>query len=188
MIVSAQAPQQMLDRAVNALRSAGTIAATYQVKSSQGTFAGNIVMADSKYRIISKDMKCWYDGATQWAWSSATDEVNITTPTPEDLQMTNPIAAANDFKTNFNMWKSKGQIPGHYAIMLRPKKKSEIQQVYLYINTSTNLLHIAHIKMTDGSKFTITLTGYKTRQNLPAGTFTFDKAMVPAGTQVVDLR
>lgn len=190
LVIAAQAqtPQQMLDRAVNALRSAGTIAATYQVKSSQGTFAGNIVMAGSKYRIISKDMKCWYDGTTQWAWSSATDEVNITTPTPEDLQMTNPIAAANDFKTNFNLWKSKGQIPGHYAIMMRPKKKSDIQQVYLYINTSTSLLHIAHVKMADGTAFTLTLTNYKTHQNLPATTFTFDKAMVPAGTQVVDLR
>ena len=72
--------------------------------------------------------------------------------------------------------------------MLRPKKKSNISQVYLYISNETNLLHIAHIKMSDGSQFTLTLTGYKTKQNLPASTFTFDKAMVPAGTQVVDLR
>lgn len=186
--MQAQTPQQVLDNAIAALRGAGTITANYKVTSSQGNNAGTIVMAGSKYRLVSKEMKCWYDGTTQWAWSQATDEVNITTPTPEDLQMTNPMAAANDFKTNFNMWKSKGQIPGHYAIMLRPKKKSNISQVYLYISNGTNLLHIAHIKMTDGSQFTLTLTGYKTKQNLPAGTFTFDKAMVPAGTQVVDLR
>ena len=167
IVAQAQTPQQMLDKAVSALRSAGTIAATYQVKATQGVFAGNIVMAGSKYRIISKDMKCWYDGTTQWTWSSATDEVNITTPTPEDLQMTNPIAAANDLKTNFNMWKARGQIPGHYAIMMRPNQKSNIEQVYLYINTLTN---------------------YKTHQNLPATTFTFDKSMVPAGTPVIDLR
>ena len=188
IVAQAQTPQQMLDKAVSALRSAGTIAATYQVKATQGVFAGNIVMAGSKYRIISKDMKCWYDGTTQWTWSSATDEVNITTPTPEDLQMTNPIAAANDLKTNFNMWKARGQIPGHYAIMIRPKQKSNIEQVYLYINTNTSLLHIAHVKMSDGTAFTLTLTNYKTHQNLPATTFTFDKSMVPAGTQVVDLR
>ena len=102
--------------------------------------------------------------------------------------MTNPIAAANDFKTNFNLWKSKGQIPGHYAIMMRPKKKSDIQQVYLYINTSTSLLHIAHVKMADGTAFTLTLTNYKTHQSMPATTFTLDKSMLPAGTQVVDLR
>lgn len=184
----AQTPQQMLDKAIAALRGAGTVSANYQVKSTQGNNSGTIIMAGSKYRLVSGDIKCWYDGATQWTWSKATDEVNITTPTPEDLQMTNPMAAANDFKTNFNMWKSKGQIAGHYAMLLRPKKKSDISQVYLYLNNGTNLLHIAHIKMSDGTTFTLTLTGYKTKLNLPASTFTFDKTMVPPGTQVVDLR
>lgn len=188
LMAQAQSPQQMLDKAVAALRSAGTVTASYQLKATQGSNTGNIVMAGSKYRIISRDMKCWYDGQAQWTWSRATDEVNITTPTPEDLQLTNPIAAVADFKTNFNIWKSKGQIPGHYAIMMRPKKKSDVAQVYLYINTSNNLLHIAHIKMTDGTTMTLTMTNYKTHQSLPASTFTFDKTMVPAGTQVVDLR
>lgn len=188
LVAQAQTPQQMLDKAIAALRSAGTISANYKVKSSQGSNAGTIVMAGSKYRLVSNEMKCWYDGKTQWTWSQATDEVNITNPTAEDLQMTNPMAAATDFKTNFNMWKSKGQIPGHYAMMLRPKKKSNIDQVYLYLSNGSNLLHIAHIRMSDGSSFTLTLTGYKTKQSLPASTFTYDKSMVPAGTQVVDLR
>ena len=188
LVAQAQTPQQMLDKAIAALRSAGTISANYKVKSSQGSNAGTIVMAGSKYRLVSNEMKCWYDGRTQWTWSQATDEVNITNPTAEDLQMTNPMAAATDFKTNFNMWKSKGQIPGHYAMMLRPKKKSNIDQVYLYLSNGSNLLHIAHIRMSDGSTFTLTLTGYKTKQSMPASTFTYDKSMVPAGTQVVDLR
>ena len=186
--VQAQTPQQMLDRAIAAMKSAGTISANYKLKSSQGSNSGTIIMAGAKYRIVSGDMKCWYDGKTQWTWSRATDEVNITTPTPDELQMTNPMAAAADFKANFNMWKSKGQIPGHYAIMMQPKKKSDIAQVYLYLANGTDLLHIAHIRMTDGSTFTLTLTGYKTKQSLPASTFTYDKSMVPAGTQVVDLR
>ena len=188
LVAQAQTPQQMLDKAIAALRSAGTISANYKVKSSQGSNAGTIVMAGSKYRLISGEMKCWYDGKTQWTWSQATEEVNITTPTAEDLQMTSPMAAAADFKTNFNMWKSKGQIPGHYAMMLRPKKKSNIDQVYLYLSNGSNLLHIAHIRMSDGSNFTLTLTGYKTNQSLPASTFTYDKTMVPAGTPVIDLR
>ncbi len=188
LVAQAQTPQQMLDRAIAAMKSAGTISANYKLKSSQGSNSGTIIMAGAKYRIVSNDMKCWYDGKTQWTWSRATDEVNITTPTPDELQMTNPMAAAADFKANFNMWKSKGQIPGHYAIMMQPKKKSDIAQVYLYLANGTDLLHIAHIRMTDGSTFTLTLTGYKTKQSLPASTFTYDKSMVPAGTQVVDLR
>ena len=41
--------------------------------------------------------------------------------------------------------------------------------------------------MSDKSVYTIKITDYK-HQSLPASTFTFDKAQVPAGTQVVDLR
>lgn len=186
--LSAQTPRQMLDRAIDALRNAGTVSANYQLKSSQGGNSGTIVMSGEKYRLVSGDMKSWYDGQTLWTWSKATEEVNVTTPTAEDLQMANPMAAAKDFKKNFNLWKASGQIAGHYAIMLRPKSKSNIEQVYLYLTNGTNLLHIAHVKMADGTTFTLTLTGYKTKLSLPASTFTFDKSMVPTGTQVVDLR
>ena len=188
VMAQAQTPQQMLDKAIAALRSAGTLSASYKVRSPQGSNSGTIIMAGNKYRLLSSDIKCWYDGNTQWTWSRATDEVNITTPTPEDLQMTNPMAAAADFKTNFKLWKSKGQISGHYAMLLRPKKKSNIERVYLYISNGTSLLHIANVQMVDGTSFTLTLTDYKTNLSLPASTFSYDKSMVPAGTQVVDLR
>lgn len=182
---SAQSPQQMLDKAVAALQ--GTVSANYSVKSSQGTMNGTIVINGTKFRMLSKDIKCWYDGKTQWTYSTATQEVNITTPTASELATTNPMAAAQSFKKNFNMWKAAGQIPGHYAIMLKPKAKSDISQVYLYLSNGTNLLHNAHFKMADGNTFTITLTNYK-KAGVAASTFTYDASQVPAGTDVVDLR
>lgn len=185
LTVAAQSPKQMLDKAVAALQ--GTVSASYSVKSSQGTMNGNIVIDGTKFRMLSKDIKCWYDGKTQWTYSTATQEVNITTPTAAELATTNPMAAAQSFKKNFNMWKAAGQIPNHYAIMLKPKAKSDISQVYLYLSNGTNLLHNAHFKMADGSSFTITLTNYK-KAGMPASTFTYDASQVPAGTEVVDLR
>ncbi len=185
LTVSAQTPQQMLDKAIAAL--SGTVQANYAVKSSQGNMSGSIVISGSKFRMLSKDIKCWYDGKTQWTYSTATQEVNVTSPTASELATTNPMAAAQSFKKNFNMWKAAGQIAGHYTIMLKPKTKSDISQVYLYLSDGTNLLHYAHFKMSDGSSFTITLTGYK-KASVPASTFTYDKKQVPAGTQVVDLR
>lgn len=182
----AQSPQQMLDKAVAALK--GSVSADYQVKTKQGTMTGSIVINGNKFRLLSKDIKCWYDGKTQWTYSTATQEVNVTTPTAAELSTTNPMAAAQSFKKNFNMWKASGQIPGHYAIMLKPKAKSEISQVYLYLSDGSNLLHNAHFKMADGTTFTITLTNYKTKSGLPGSTFTYDASLVPAGTQVIDLR
>lgn len=188
LFATAQTPQKMLDNAVNALKSSGAVTARYAVKGSQGNTAGTITMSGTKYRIISGDMKCWFDGKTMWTYSKMTDEVNITTPTAADLQMANPYAAAQDFKANYNMWKAAGQLPGTYAIMLSPKKKSPISKLYLYIDSKTYLVRNLHVKMSDGNSYTITLTNYKTGVSAPASTFVFDKSMVPAGTEVVDLR
>lgn len=186
LVANAQSPQQMLDKAIAALK--GSVSATYSVKSAQGTMSGNIIISGNKFRMLSKDVKCWFDGKTQWTYSTATDEVNVTTPTAAELSVSNPMAAAQSFKIQYNMWKASGQIPKHYAIMLKPKAKSDIKQVYLYISEGTNLLHNAHFKMNDGSSFTITLTNYKHNVSTSASTFQYDASQVPAGTSVVDLR
>ena len=99
----AQTPAAMLDKAVASLGSSGTVSASYSVNSPQGSYSGTIVMGGSKFRMLSKPVKCWYDGTTQWTYSAATGEVNVTTPTAADLQMVNPYAAVQGFKRNFNM-------------------------------------------------------------------------------------
>lgn len=185
-LVYAQTPQQMLDKAVAAM--SGAMSASYSVKTNQGVMNGTIVMNGTKFRMLSKDVKCWYDGKTQWTFSTATNEVNVTSPTASELAMTNPMAAAQSFKTGYNMWKASGQIPGHYVIMLQPKVKNDIKKVYLYLNNGTNLLHYANIQMNNGNSFTITLSNCVTKKSIPASTFSFDSSLVPAGTEVVDLR
>lgn len=185
--VMAQSPAQMLDQCVSAINASGGVTANYSISSSQGTSTGTISMQGNKFRVVSPDAKCWYDGTTQWSWSPLTGEVNITTPTAEDLQMTNPIAAVRHFKANFNMKKAKAQTSKTYAIKLTPKKKDSIKTLWLYFDETTSLLRTARFEMSDKSVYIIKITGYK-HKSLPASTFKFDKSQVPAGTEVVDLR
>lgn len=185
--VMAQSPAQMLDKCVSAINASGGVTANYSISSSQGTSTGTISMQGNKFRVVSSDAKCWYDGTTQWSWSPLTGEVNITTPTAEDLQMTNPIAAVRHFKANFNMKKAKAQTSKTYAIKLTPKKKDSIKTLWLYFDETTSLLRTARFEMSDKSVYIIKITGYK-HKSLPASTFKFDKSQVPAGTEVVDLR
>lgn len=185
--VMAQSPSQMLDKCVSAINASGGVTANYSISSSQGTSTGTISMQGNKFRVVSPDAKCWYDGTTQWSWSPLTGEVNITTPTAEDLQMTNPIAAVRHFKANFNMKKAKAQTSKTYAIKLTPKKKDSIKTLWLYFDETTSLLRTARFEMSDKSVYIIKITGYK-HKSLPASTFKFDKSQVPAGTEVADLR
>ena len=188
MIAVAQAPSAMLEKCIAAINASGGATASYSITTPDGTSKGTIAMQGNKFRVISPEAKCWYDGKTQWSWSPLTDEVNITTPSPDELQMTNPIAAARHFKANFNMKKAKAQTAKTYVIKLTPKaKKDAIKTLWLYFDETTSLLRTARFEMSDKSVYIIKITNYK-HQSLPASTFTFDKSMVPAGTQVVDLR
>lgn len=187
VVAMAQTPTAMLDRCVAAINASGGVTANYSITSSQGTSKGTIAMQGKKFRIVSADAKCWYDGQSQWSWTPLTNEVNITEPTPDELQMTNPVAAANHFKANFNMKKAKAKTAKTYVIRLTPKKKDNVKTLWLYFDETTSLLRTARFEMTDKSVYTVKITDYK-HKSLPAGTFKFDKSQVPAGTQVVDLR
>ena len=183
----AQSPVAMLDKCVAAINTGGGVTASYSITSAQGTSNGNIAMQSNKFRIISPEAKCWYDGKTQWSWSPVTGEVNVTSPTADELQLTNPIAAANHFKANFNMKRAKAKTAGTYVIKFTPKKKDNIKTLWLYFDEKTSLLRTARFEMNDKSVYIIKITNYK-HKSLQAATFTFDKSQVPAGTPVVDLR
>ena len=183
----AQVPSAVLDKCVSAINAHGGVTANYTVTSSQGTSKGTISMLGNKFRIISPEAKCWYDGKTQWSWSPATGEVNITTPTADELQMTNPMSAVGHLKADFNIKRAKAKTPKTNVIKLTPKKKDNIKTLWLYFDETTSLLRTARFEMNDKSVVTVKITDYK-HGALPASTFTFNKSMVPAGTQVVDLR
>ena len=101
LTASAQSPKSVVDKVLGALKGGKAVSATYTVASPQGSTRGTMVLSGKKFRVLATDIKCWYNGKTMWSYSPATDEVNITTPTAADLQMTNPYSAAQNFKSSY---------------------------------------------------------------------------------------
>ena len=184
---SAQSPSSVVDKVLAAIKGGKAVSASYSVSSSQGSSKGTLVMSGKKFRVLASDVKCWYNGTTMWSYSPATDEVNITTPTAADLQMTNPYSAAQNFKSSYIISKG-GTGNGTYIIRFTPKKKSNVKHMLVTVSTSTWLINKAEIVQTNGTKATITISKYNKNASVNAGTFEFDKNQVPAGTEVVDLR
>ena len=184
---SAQSPSSVVDKVLSALKGGKAVSASYTVSSPQGSTKGTLVMSGKKFRVLASDIKCWYNGKTMWSYSPATDEVNITTPTASDLQMTNPYSAAQNFKSGYIISKG-GTGNGTYTIRFTPKKKSNVKHMLVTVSTSTWLINKAEIVQTDGTKSTITISNYNKNASAAASTFEFDKSQVPAGTEVVDLR
>lgn len=186
--LSAQTPTAVLESAIRAVDRAGGITASYQVSQDGKSMSGRVAMRGSKFVMLSTEVKSWYDGKTQWTYSSATGEVNITTPTAADLQMTNPLATLRGLKQGFIATKSKTQPAGGYAMTLVPKQRSQVKEVILTVNSQSSLPVKADVTMRDGTRATLTISSVKTRQSLPDATFKFERGLVPEGTPVVDLR
>ena len=184
---SAQSPSSVVDKVLGALKGSKAVSATYTVASPEGSTKGTLVMSGKKFRVLASDVKCWYNGSTMWSYSPATDEVNITSPTADEFQMTNPYSAAQNFKSGYIISKG-GKGNGTYTIRFTPKKKSNVKHMLVTVSTSTWLISKAVIVQTNGSKSTITIGNYNRNASVPASTFEFDKKQVPAGTEVVDLR
>ena len=184
---SAQSPSSVVDKVLAAIKGSKAVSASYSISSSQGSSKGTLVMSGKKFRVLASDVKCWYNGTTMWSYSPATDEVNITTPTAADLQMTNPYSAAQDFKSSYIISKG-GTGNGTYTIRFTPKKKSNVKHMLVTVSTSTWLINKAEIVQTNGTKATINISNYNKNASVSASTFEFDKSQVPAGTEVVDLR
>lgn len=187
LTASAQSPKSVVDKVLGALKGGKAVSATYTVASPQGSSRGTMVLSGKKFRVLASDIKCWYNGKTMWSYSPATDEVNITTPTAADLQMTNPYSAAQNFKSSYIISKG-GTGSGTYTIRFTPKKKSNVKHMLVTVSTSTWLISKAVVEHSDGSKTTITISNYNRNASAAASTFEFDKTQVPAGTEVVDLR
>lgn len=184
---SAQSPSSVVDKVLGAMKSSNAISASYVLSSPQGNSSGTLVMSGKKFRLLANDVKSWYNGTTMWSYSTATDEVNVTTPTAADLQMTNPYSVAQNFKSAYIVSKG-GKGKGTYILKFTPKKKSNVKHLLVTVSTSTWLISKAEIVQTNGAKATITISNYNKNASVNASTFEFDKSQVPAGTEVVDLR
>lgn len=192
-VVSMQAAgnaDAIINKVVKTYRAANGISVNYIITTDQGQTSGNIAMRGEKFRMLSADLKCWYNGTLQWSYTPVTEEVNITQPTAEELQMVNPYSIISSFRQTFSTQLLKSATASNHEVQMLPKngKSTDIKSVRLTINRTTSLPVKIIFELKDRSSVIVTLSNYKTQQNFPDNTFVFNKAMVPAGTPVVDLR
>lgn len=181
-----QSAQQVVDKVLRSYNSSNGITATFSVATAQGTSTGTIDMVGQKFRILSKDMKCWFDGKTQWAYSSMTGEVNITTPTAAEVSQSNPYAIISSLSKQCTL--TMKSTATQYIVTFKPKKKGQITQAVVTIGKKNHQVQKAVISTGDRQSYTTTISNYNTQRNFAASTFVFNKKLVPAGTVVVDLR
>ena len=165
--------KDILDRTATAFRQAGGIQADFTVQTD----------ADG--------VKTWFDGRTQWSYLANNDEVNVSEPTPEELQSINPYALLSIYRQGYHIKLGKADIyggkPAYEVILTASNRKQDLQCVIIYVTKDTFQPLCISMTQKGGNSVAIRITSYKTGESYNDNLFIFDKKAYPTA-EVIDLR
>lgn len=154
-----------------------------------GSQSGKLLLKGEKFQLTTQDVTTWFDGQTQWSYLKQNEEVNISTPTPEELRAINPYAWLSLYKQGFNYRysgvKTREGKQGH-EIVLTPQTKQDIQSITLLIGSDYEPIYIG-ILPTEGQMQEFIVHNYRTQLNLNDNAFRFDKSKYP-NAEIIDIR
>lgn len=188
--------REVLDRTATAFREAGGVRAGFTVQTYagnvlQGSSAGVIRLKGGKFLLDADGVKTWFDGRTQWSYLSGSGEVNVSEPTPEELQSINPYALLSIYKQGYRMKLGKKETYGGRAayevILTASDRKQDLQCVIIYITKDTFQPLCISMTRKGGDSIAVRITAYRTGEPYADSLFTFDRKEYP-DAEVIDLR
>ena len=173
----------VLDKVISTLTKDGGIQIDFE-----GTESGSIVMKGEKFYLHSGQIQSWYDGKTQWSYVADTEEVNISHPTPEELQGINPYFILVNYQENFeSSYKGMKTHEGKQVqeIVLAPKGNAN-EQITLWISKTS---HPIDIKVENNGKpvSEIHVKNVRKQKEINDHVFRFNKSLYP-NAEIIDLR
>lgn len=176
-----------ISRMISAMKKHPSLDITFSVWNNGNSSSGSMKVAGGRFHLSTPEMKVWYDGKNQWAYSTAAQEVNLTEPSSAELAQTNPLAILSNLNRNFTFRRLKS-VAGKEKIELVPKKKTaELASATLILNAATSLPEEIEMKSASGQLTAIKISSIKGGKTLPQGAFRFNSSKYP-GVEVVDLR
>ena len=187
----------VLDRTADAFRKAGGVKADFVVKAvtnglAEGAENGTIQLKGEKFVLKTSDVVTWFDGKTQWSYVAKNDEVNVSSPTQEELQQINPYTFLYMYQKGFSYKLGTTKTfrgKAVWEVILTAKdKKQELERITLFVTKDTyEPLYILLQQRGQQTRNEITVTSYQTRQNYAVSVFAFDRKQYP-GAEIIDLR
>jgi len=181
--------ETLLEKTADVIRKSEGINASFSMKIGDEMVYGDIYLKGSKFKLNTEGMKTWFDGKTQWTLVDATDEVNISEPSAEELQSINPYAWLSLYKHGYDVKLGNNQnIDERNIIMTSTQSRQDMQCIVLTVNVHT----LAPIRVTMAGRggkdvSVIFITAYDASHHYDDAEFVFPKEQYP-NVELVDLR
>ena len=122
----------ILDRTADCIQTSGGVTAAFTTTTflgtkPQDTINGTIDILGEKYVMKTPGLCTWFNGKEQWSHIVGSGEVNLSSPTPEELQVSSPLAFIGIYKSGFNLSSKKAELRGRkvWEVSLKPKKRAQ---------------------------------------------------------------
>ncbi len=152
---------------------------------------GKIWIKGNKYKIDLAASTLFYDGQTLWTYMKESNEVNITTPDPNDDNTLNPAKIFTIYETGYKIRFIRERFEKNralYEIELYPKDlKKDFTKITLKIDKDKNQIFSMKRYGKDGTDFYIEILSIKPNEELADAMFTFDKSKYPK-VEINDMR
>ena len=136
-----------------------------------GSVKGTIALKGNKFVLDCGGIKSWFDGETLWSYVEDNEEVNVSSPTAEEIQSINPYAMIGMYRNGFNY--SYAGTKSRSGMMCKDIVL-RMQPVYVKLESNSG----------DAQEFTV--KEYRTL-NLADSFFKFDRKKYP-NAEIIDLR
>lgn len=186
-VFAADTPLQILRRSADKLRSAKSLHVTYTATADGHTYEGTLVTQGDMFTISSPQMKSWYDGKTQWTYSSQIGEVNVITPTTDEVRQINPLAIISSLTNDYTVTSLKSPAGSSGVLLTAKNRKADIRSADITVDSKSLYPTRIMLTMSNNQTVNIDIKDIKPGGELPADNFRFNKSRYP-GVQVVDLR
>lgn len=183
-----ESASDILDKTSKALKK-DCVTADFRSVSSMGETTGTIILSQDRFFLDAGGIQTWFDGKTQWSYLPSSDEVNILTPSAEQLESINPYSFLALPSSGYLVEKASPSKTGLLAVNLRANDASRnIQTLLLEINPSTYYPERILLNGQDkaGAMEILILASQKSAQK-PDSFFRFDLKAHP-DTEIIDLR
>lgn len=187
MSAFAASPKETLEKCAAKIRAAKSLAVTYTIQADGKTSQGAMLMSGDKFTLSTPEVMSWFDGKTQWTYSSQIGEVNITEPTRQEVQQVNPFSLIGTVSRDYKVSSLKAPA-GHTALQLTPTRKgTDLRSADLTVSNSTLYPTRIVLTLANGQRVTLTVKSIKAGNALPASNFRYNPKAHPE-LPVVDLR
>lgn len=182
---TAQTAEQVLDKCAATVSAKNGVTANFTMASAQyGDATGTITIKGKMFYTVCSTMSMWFDGKTLWTYMANNDEVNISTPTSQQLHTLNPYNFINLYKQGYKASMTTSD-KGYHVHLTATDEQHKIREAFLEIDKASYAP--LEIKMLTGSKWTtFTISGLKA-QAVDDAQFRFDSSRYP-DAEIIDLR